>query len=354
MLQVQILVCTTDYGSDPKWFRNLLGKQAPRKGLQDRHLSLPLNCLVLRRDLLAVRLTCLLNKQGLKTLVGSAPTLSASIDYEKVNVNTHCDHCDSLVYSPYYFMSKYTKELLEPIIKECVSVAGVLRKLGKEKLCGGTHTYLSKKIKNLGIDTSHFLGKKANCGSNHKGNKKPWQEILVIRQNDRRENAFRLRRALVESGRKYECEKCERHEWMGKTLILEVDHINRDWLDNRIENIRFLCPNCHSQCLGYNNSKNQTELFATKGSMVSRKASKVNGVNKCKCGKHIHCRSKKCVDCQIKSRIMIEWPDIDKLTLMIKELGFSETGRRLGVSDNAVRKRLKNHSTVGNWKTTLT
>jgi hypothetical protein len=77
--------------------------------------------------------------------------------------------------------SKYTKELLEPIIKESISIAQVLRKLGK-KQAGGTHSNLAKNIKKFSIDTSHFLGAAANCGDNHKGgsDKKSWQEVLVI------------------------------------------------------------------------------------------------------------------------------------------------------------------------------
>ena len=51
----------------------------------------------------------------------------------------------------------------------------------------------------------------------------------------------------IESIKKYECEICGTSKWMDKTLTLQLDHINGDNIDNRIENLRIICPNCHSQ-----------------------------------------------------------------------------------------------------------
>jgi hypothetical protein len=148
--------------------------------------------------------------------------------------------------------TKYTVELLEPLVRESTSVAQVLRKLGK-KQCGGVATNVSKVIKKFGIDTSHFLGQAANCGTEHKGGSKRlhWSKILIKRRDDQqREKAVRLRRALIESGRQYKCENknCNiKGEWLNKQLTLQVNHKNGDWTDCTPENVEFLCPNCHSQ-----------------------------------------------------------------------------------------------------------
>lgn len=158
--------------------------------------------------------------------------------------------------------TRYTKDLLEPLVRDSVSVAAVLRKLGKRQT-GGVATHLSKVIKKFDLDTSHFLGQAANCGDNHKGGpkKKTWREVLVVRASDRREVAFRLRRALVESGREYECESCGIKDWGGQTLTLQIDHKNGNFLDNRPKNVRFICPNCHSQTENHSGSKGKTGLF---------------------------------------------------------------------------------------------
>jgi hypothetical protein len=145
---------------------------------------------------------------------------------------------------------KYTKEVLEAAVRENLSMLGVLRSLGR-KPSGGMHSHLSRRIKAFGIDTSHFLGRAANQGPNAKGFRKlPWQKVLVRRIDGQRQKSYLLRRALVESGREYHCEGdgCSlSRQWLGKPLMLHVNHKNGDWLDDRAENLEFLCPNCHSQ-----------------------------------------------------------------------------------------------------------
>lgn len=51
----------------------------------------------------------------------------------------------------------------------------------------------------------------------------------------------------------HKCLLCGIEEWNGRSIVMELDHINRIINDSRIKNLRALCPNCHSQTDGYKN-----------------------------------------------------------------------------------------------------
>jgi hypothetical protein len=147
---------------------------------------------------------------------------------------------------------RYSKELLDSIAKECTSYQQVMRKLGL-KISGGSSSHLKSRFEKYGIDISHFTGQASNCGQTHKGGseKLDWSVILVNnRLKDRRDHTWKIKRAMIEYGFEEKCFgiNCNlRTEWNGKVLTLQIDHINGDGCDNRPENLRFLCPNCHSQ-----------------------------------------------------------------------------------------------------------
>jgi hypothetical protein len=141
---------------------------------------------------------------------------------------------------------KYTKEILEQLAQECTSIAQVIRKLGLRE-AGGNYSHIKRRFKHFGIDISHFTGQAHNLGKASPKRLKP-DEVLILRTQGTRQHAHLLRRALIESGIDHRCSICQiLPEWNNDVLTLEIDHINQNWLDDRKENLRFICPNCHSQ-----------------------------------------------------------------------------------------------------------
>lgn len=105
--------------------------------------------------------------------------------------------------------------------------------------------HVSRTIKALGIDTSHFRP----YVPNHIPHKRqPSQVLIRLPDGSAREKPHALKRVLMEIGRPHVCASCGNDgTWMGQPLTLDVDHIDGDFLNNEATNLRFLCPNCHRQ-----------------------------------------------------------------------------------------------------------
>jgi len=139
----------------------------------------------------------------------------------------------------------WTENQLREAAKSSYSIRQVIKKLGL-KPAGGNYYQLHQYIREYGVDTTHFRGMAWN--KDLKGTGRSRHRIEEVLVKGRPFQSYKLKLRLFREGLKQrECEECG---WNKVTqdgyLPLELDHINGDHSDNRLENLRVLCPNCHS------------------------------------------------------------------------------------------------------------
>lgn len=145
-------------------------------------------------------------------------------------------------------LSAVSRDELERAASRSDGFAGMLRHLDIP-WTAGAHRRIKEATSRLAVDTSHFLGQAHNRGQKLRGRGTPLEQVLVA---GRHTQTNALKRRLLEAGflDPY-CAMCGRSEWNGAAIPLELDHVNGDRLDNRLQNLRLLCPNCHAQTPTY-------------------------------------------------------------------------------------------------------
>ena len=150
--------------------------------------------------------------------------------------------------------TKYPKEILISIVASSTSYSEVIRKLGL-KGGGGTQRYLKFIIGYHAISTSHFTGQgwskgqKANSNDSiaRVANSNAYLDKEVFRRASPIRHGYRVVRRLLRLGWEYKSENSGLSKWQGKDITLHLDHKNGIFNDNRLSNLRLLCPNCHQQ-----------------------------------------------------------------------------------------------------------
>ncbi|MFF8640299.1 HNH endonuclease [Streptomyces sp. NPDC015345] len=141
---------------------------------------------------------------------------------------------------------KPASDELRRAVAQSSSIAQTLRALGRPDT-SRRRALLPQWVAEDGLDTSHFLGQAHQRGRPGPTPVKTAADVLVKHSGARRTRTNLLRRALREVGVPEVCDGCgSPPEWNGRPMTLEIDHINGDWSDDRRENLRLLCPNCHA------------------------------------------------------------------------------------------------------------
>jgi hypothetical protein len=157
---------------------------------------------------------------------------------------------------------RYNDEDLKEAIATSFSLAEVLRKL-KVRDAGGNYASIKRRIEELNLDTSHFTGSAWLRGrENPFVRQRTLEEILV--ENSTYVSTNNLRKRLITEGIfEHRCVSCGLDTWLDNKIPLEIDHINGDRRDNRLENLRLLCPNCHALTSTYRGKNKKTALSRT-------------------------------------------------------------------------------------------
>lgn len=137
---------------------------------------------------------------------------------------------------------KYTEVQLRNAVKDSTSMRQTLMKLNVAPY-GGNYDVLRKAIAHFQLDTSHFLGKGWNKGKTHE----PKRSLESYLSNQHPITSHRLRLRLIKEGVfEHKCSSCNKSDWLGHSIPLELDHIDGSNKNNQLKNLRLLCPNCHA------------------------------------------------------------------------------------------------------------
>lgn len=216
------------------------------------------------------------------------------------------------------------------------SYAETLRRLG---LCdrGGASAVLKKHLAEWEVSTEHF-DRMAGLRVASRRGQRPLEDLLARGTTVR---SAHLKERLYRAGLKQpRCELCgQTEDWHGRRMALILDHISGESTDNRLENLRIVCPNCNATLdthCGRNARLSPAQRACERCGQVFRVRSSRQRYCSRSCGSRWDRRNR-----PVSGGRRVARPGYEQLRAEIESLGWTGTGRRHGVSDNAVRKWMR-------------
>lgn len=229
---------------------------------------------------------------------------------------------------------RYSQDEARAAVADSLNFNEALRRLGMRS-AGGNWRTLRKYAERWGISTDHF-----DAGAHRRQGvpraRRPLNEILVERSSYSR---WHLKRRLFEEGfKERRCEMCGQGElWRGRRMALILDHINGVADDNRLENLQIVCPNCAATLDTHCGKQNRT--ITERACEGCGEVFQPDARGQRFCSRTCYWRDQR--GRPEPSTRKVERPPYNHLVREVRALGYLATGRRYGVSDNAVRKWLR-------------
>jgi 5-methylcytosine-specific restriction endonuclease McrA len=222
------------------------------------------------------------------------------------------------------------KEEMQELLDNSSSIVGILKKLGFDGY-NGNHRTLKQRIFSGEFDLTQFEENKKEESSNRAfrlrfSNKISEQDIFKENSSYQRTSLKQL--LIKDCGFEYKCAECGiLDSYNKKPISLQLDHINGINNDNRIENLRFLCPNCHSQTDSFSGKRHKKHYSCSCGNKKSKSANR-------------------CQSCDLKDKPKkqnVIWPNVEEVARLVWELPTTIIAKNIGVSDVAINKFCKKH-----------
>lgn len=223
--------------------------------------------------------------------------------------------------NPICYNNKVTDEELLDAYNKAGSIHGIFKILGKNG-SGGSFYHYKKRLIRLGMDFSNMnaeMGRKLGALKSARNSN---LESLKNREDRARRNS--LNTFLKNNNIEEKCGICGITEWLGKKLVLHIHHKDFNKLNNTLDNLIYCCPNCHNTI--HYSDKKDNRIYKNRECVC--------------CGALIYNTSKKCCKCHGLER-RVPRPNVDDMINEIKQSSFVSVAKKYNVSDNSIRKWLK-------------
>ena len=219
-------------------------------------------------------------------------------------------------------MLQATDEQFAYIVNNSLTISEICSKLGL-RIQGSNYKTIHKRINRQNISTVHFDQYK-----NRKTNKKPIQDFLIIGSNI---GSNELKKRLIkEQLLENKCLECNNTGlWNNKSLTLQLDHINGNHHDNRLENLRILCPNCHTQTITHSGKRLKKEPIVHYCPQCGNKFSKSGAV---------------CVKCRALNMKKIKFPNPEEMSKIVWEENIRNLSKRFNCSHTSITEYCKDNN----------